>query len=62
MNDFLGKPLEIGDEVVFIEPGYRSLKKGKIVKITKCFVFISEPNTWIKEKVVRREPQTVIKI
>jgi len=34
MEDFLGERLEIGDTVIFFEPGYRNFTKGKIIKFT----------------------------
>lgn len=41
MKDFLGNELNIGDAVIFANKSYRELERGKIVKITPCFVFIS---------------------
>ena len=44
MKDFLGNELNIGDEVVFLQH-YKSsstLYKGKIQKMTNCFVFIGD--------------------
>lgn len=34
MKDFLGKPLEIGDYVVMMEPRYRNYKLAHIVSFT----------------------------
>ena len=34
MKDFLGNELKVGDEVVFTQLNYRSLKRAKIIKIT----------------------------
>lgn len=33
-TDFFGKPLYIGDEVAFMQLGYRNFIKGKISKLT----------------------------
>lgn len=38
--DFLGNELQVGDDVVFVEPGYRHFLLGKIVKFTEKTVFI----------------------
>lgn len=35
MTDFLGNNLTVGDEVVFMQLGYRNLKKGKIKSMTE---------------------------
>jgi hypothetical protein len=40
MKDKLGKPLAIGDDVIFILPNYRELHTAKIIAFTKCFVRI----------------------
>ncbi|AGS81119.1 hypothetical protein [Caulobacter phage Cr30] len=34
MKDFLGNILELGDEVIFMRPGYRDFVFGKIIKFT----------------------------
>lgn len=39
-TDFLGKELNIDDEVVFVQLGYRNLLRGKIIKITDKTVLI----------------------
>lgn len=46
MKDYIGNKLDIGDEVIFVAPGYRSFAKGKISKITAKTVFIDYLNTW----------------
>lgn len=40
-RDFLNKPLDVGDEVVFMNIKYRDLNLGKIKKITKKKVKIA---------------------
>lgn len=40
MKDFLGKELSVGDEVVWIHPGYREYDKAKVLRFTKCYVII----------------------
>lgn len=32
MKDFLGNTFEVGDEVVYMEPYYKSLKRGVVTK------------------------------
>ena len=46
MKDFLGKPLKIGDEVVFMQIKYRSLVKGMIVAMSdkKATLYHMEDN------------------
>ncbi len=39
--DFLNKVLNIGDEVVFMQVGYRSLRTGKIISMGKKKATIS---------------------
>jgi hypothetical protein len=34
MKDFLGRELQIGDAVIFIDRGYRSYKTGHVVDFT----------------------------
>jgi hypothetical protein len=40
MTDFLGKEVNLGDQVVFMLVGYRHLKKGTITKMSpkKCTI------------------------
>jgi hypothetical protein len=45
-NDFLEKALQVGDEVVFVPPGYRKFAKGKVLRFTPQFVIIEYFNTW----------------
>ena len=40
MKDFVGNELNLGDIVAFIQPGYRSLRKGQVVKINAQMVKI----------------------
>jgi hypothetical protein len=66
MKDFLGNQLEVGDEVVFIVPGYRELTRGIITKFTKCFVFIEKHNpnqiraAW--QETIKQTPEQLVKI
>lgn len=40
MKDFLKQKLNVGDKVIFIEPGYRNYKTGVISRFTKHFAFV----------------------
>ncbi len=40
MNDFFGQLLAIGDEVACIEPGYRNMIIGKIVRFAPKSMFV----------------------
>lgn len=39
-KDFLGNELQVGDDVILIEQGYRNFIKGKIVRETPFYFFI----------------------
>lgn len=41
--DFVGNPIEIGDDVILFQLHYRNFVRGKITKITKHYVFIDVP-------------------
>ena len=41
-KDYMGNPLEVGDEVIYMLVSYRTLRKGTITKITDKMVFIDE--------------------
>ena len=64
--DKLGKQLSIGDEVVFIAPGYRMLVVGRIVTFNKQMVTIEYVNNWNycdgNTETLRQKPDQVIKI
>ena len=59
-KDFLEQELNIGDEVVFITPGYRDFSKGPIIKITDKMVFIEKSSSWNNE--IKQFFDQVIKI
>jgi hypothetical protein len=44
-RDFLGNELKIGDEVVFMQLGYRSLMKGVIVGMSNRKATLTHPRT-----------------
>jgi hypothetical protein len=41
MKDFIGQELEIGDYVAFMQPNYRNIILGKIIKFTPLQVRVS---------------------
>ena len=46
MKDKLGKELKVGDAVVFIAPGYRTLVIGTILRFTPQMAVIDYLNDW----------------
>jgi hypothetical protein len=40
MKDFFGQDLVLGDEVAFMEPHYRNMTLGKIIKFTPQTILI----------------------
>jgi peroxiredoxin len=62
MKDFLGNCLEVGDEVVFVQLGYRNLWKGTIAKITAKTILISHKKTNTCSIETKQFPEQVIKI
>ena len=46
MKDFLGKQLDVGDDVVLTAPQYRHLVKAKVVAFTPKKVRVEYTNTW----------------
>lgn len=45
-KDFLGRPLEIGDSVVAMAPGYRHFVLARVVAFTPKNVRVGYQNTW----------------
>lgn len=60
MKDYLGQELQVGDVVIYYSNGYRIFAKGRIIKITKCFVFIDDGNKW-RGQGFRQDGDQVIK-
>lgn len=46
MNDFFGQPLKVGDEVAFMEPGYRNMIVGEIVSFAPKSMLIKWTKVW----------------
>lgn len=59
MNDYIGHPIYVGDEVVFIRTGYRELQGGKVVKIGKKKITIQVNGRPSEMRV--RDPEDCIK-
>ena len=62
MKDFLGYELNIGDDVVFMQKEYRSLMRGRIIKITKCMVVVEHEKTNVCSTETKQFHDQVIKI
>lgn len=63
MKDFLGNELNIGDTVVMIMPGYRSLVKSTILRFTKCYVILDLRNfPYVYNDEIKQFPDQMIKI
>lgn len=60
--DFVGKELNIGDEVVFMQLKYRNLLKGKISKITKNTIWIDHEKTNNYQVQTKQHSSQVVKI
>ena len=46
MKDFLGKQLDVGDDVVLTAPQYRHLVKARVIAFTPKKVRVEYNNTW----------------
>jgi len=60
-QDFFGNDLWVGDEVAFMEVGYRTLKLGKIKKITGRMVFVGKNDKDLASDWTKQMPSQVIK-
>lgn len=62
MKDFFGTELNVGDDVAYMEIGYRSLQVGKIASFTKTGVQIIPSRLhYNEEKVFQRYIQIIKK-
>lgn len=62
MADYFGKSLDVGDKVVFMQLGYRSLLVGEIVKVMDKMVLISHKKTNVCSSESKQYKCQVIKI
>ena len=61
MKDYLGKELSVGDEVIYIDRGFRSFRKASITRFTKQKVELEiYPSPY--EIYLLQEPFRIIKI
>lgn len=60
--DFLKKPLEKGDHVVFIQTGYREFSVGTISRVLPKKVEVSFTNRYGKPDATFRFPQDVVHV
>ena len=60
--DYLGKEINVGDNVVFVQLRYRNFMKGTIKKITPHTVLIEHEKTNVSSTETKQHPSQVIKI
>ena len=60
--DFVGNEVEIGDEVVFMQIGYRSLKKGRIIKMTDQEVLLEHEQFNVGGTQTKQRYSQIVKI
>ena len=61
-RDFLGNELNIDDQVVFVQLGYRNLLKGVIKRITPKMVIIEHGRTNVGGRETKQYHEQVVKI
>lgn len=63
MKDFFEQDLAVGDNVVFIESGYRQYRKGTITKISdvKCTIALGKIDIFGKDVTALRYGCDIIK-
>lgn len=61
-TDFLGKEINIGDTVVFIQLGYRKLLKGKIKSISNKMCLIEHEPTNIGQTETKQFHNQIVKV
>lgn len=52
-KDFIGQEINVGDTVVYMQLGYRYLRKGEITKITDKCVIINDLYRQFHNQVVK---------
>jgi len=62
VKDFLGNLIGVGDEVVFVQLGYRNLVRGTITKITPKTLTISHDKTNVGGKQTKQFHDQVVRI
>jgi hypothetical protein len=65
-RDYLGRPIEVGDSVIFVIPHGRELQLGRVIKLTKLNVRVAfrVDRGWNKgaEDSCVRPPKDVVKV
>ena len=61
-KDFLGKELEVGDTVVFVQLGYRNLLKGTVKRLTPKTAIIEHPMTNVCSKETKQFHEQLVKV
>lgn len=61
-KDFLGQELQVGDEIVFVQLGYRNLFKGKIASMTPKTLMIEHDRTNVGSTSTKQFHDQVVKI
>ena len=61
-RDFSGKPLNIGDEVAFMQVGYRNLMRGTIVSMSEKKALIKHEKTNWSQTETRQLFEQIVKI
>lgn len=59
-KDFFDNDINVGDEVAFMQTGYRTLLKGVVAKITDKLVFITHERTNVGKTETKQEFNQVI--
>lgn len=62
MKDYLGNELGLGDEVVFVQRGYRNFWRGIITKMTPKTILITHARANIGGTETKQTPEQVIKV
>lgn len=61
-KDFLGNELNVGDEVAYFSPHYRTFQRGNITKISPKVLYIEKYKTKDYTQTFRQFHEQVIKI
>jgi len=61
-TDYVGNEIEVGDEVIFVQKGYRNFWRGVIKRITTFTVLISHERTNTGGVETRQDHSQVIKV
>ena len=59
-KDFFGNEINDGDEVAFMQTGYRSLMRGTVLRIANATLFIGHPATNVGKTETKQHMSQVI--